>query len=193
MKNKPTAKKKPAAKKKATVKKPSTNKKSTVRKAKVATAQVAERSLQSSLKPAKIKLSSQQKKEYKQSLLELRSRVEGQISFLAGVSLNKAGYDLPVDNGSDDFDRDFALNLLGSEQNAIFEINEALQRLDSGKYGRCELCNKAIGKTRLKVLPFAKLCIDCQSSVEKDRPHYRPLGETLSIEGAQRSIPESDD
>ena len=202
-KAKASAKKKPAAKKKAAPKAKAAAKKQPPAKKKAAPKKPAARKAlppapvpeeKPVRKPPKLKLTSQQKRDYKKNLLALRDKVDGQISFLSGVSLNKGGYDLPGDNGSDDFDRDFALNLLSSEQNAVFEINEALHRLKEGEYGRCQACTKAIGKTRLKVVPFAKLCIGCQSSAEKDRPHYRPMGDTLAVDGAsRRKIPSSDD
>jgi RNA polymerase-binding transcription factor DksA len=85
-----------------------------------------------------------------------------------------------ADHGTDNFDREFALNLVSSEQDAIYEIDAALQRIQMGVYGACERCGGMITKQRLKVQPFAKMCIKCQSEAEKGRTHYRPFGKTIS-------------
>jgi DnaK suppressor protein len=50
--------------------------------------------------------------------------------------------------------------------NALREIDNALEKLKSGTYGLCELCNKPIGLKRLKVMPSARLCIECKSKEE---------------------------
>jgi len=86
--------------------------------------------------------------------------------------------DTPADDRTDDFDREFALNLVSSEHDAMFEIDEAIRRLDEGTYGVCESCSKLVERVRLKALPFAKMCITCQSQNEKGRTKFRPFGST---------------
>ena len=130
-------------------------------------------------KQIKFRISAADKKRYKKVLLELRDKVGGQISFLADDSLKRVEYDIPLDGGSEDFDRDFALNLLSSEHDAMYEINSALQRIEDGSFGRCEKCGNKIDTRRLDAVPFATMCIACQAVEEKDKPLYRPLGETL--------------
>ena len=49
----------------------------------------------------------------------------------------------------------FALSLLSQEQDALYEIDEALKRIEQGTYGICELCNKPILHARLEAIPFA--------------------------------------
>ncbi len=73
-----------------------------------------------------------------------------------------------ADAGSDAYDRDFALHLLSQEQDALYEINEALKRIETGNYGICEVSGKAIPEPRLRALPFARLTVECQSQVERD-------------------------
>ena len=64
-----------------------------------------------------------------------------------------AGYSLHMaDSGTDNFDRDFALSLLSSDQDAVYEIEEALKRIERKTYGVCELTGKPIPRTRWK--PF---------------------------------------
>jgi len=113
-----------------------------------------------------------------------------EIAFLAGDNLNRSqressgdlsSYSFHMaDHGTDNFDREFALNLVSSEQDVIYEIDDALRRLQMGVYGACEKCSEMIAKPRLKAQPFAKLCIKCQAEQEKGRPHFRAFGKTIS-------------
>ncbi|HPG01246.1 MAG TPA: TraR/DksA C4-type zinc finger protein [Kiritimatiellia bacterium] len=131
-----------------------------------------------------------QLKVYKQLLDNLRERVVGEISFLAGDNLNRSqressgdlsSYSFHMaDQGTDNFDREFALNLVSSEQDVLYEIDDALGRIKLGTYGVCEGCAKAIEKPRLAALPFAKLCIRCKSEAEKGKTRFRPFGPSLS-------------
>ncbi|HUF62484.1 MAG TPA: TraR/DksA C4-type zinc finger protein [Verrucomicrobiales bacterium] len=73
-----------------------------------------------------------------------------------------------ADAGSDSYDRDFALHLLSQEQDALYEINEALKRIENGHYGICEVSGKPIPEPRLRALPFARLTVECQSQLERD-------------------------
>ncbi len=131
-----------------------------------------------------------QLKEYKKVLEKLRDRVVDEISFLAGDNLNRSqressgdlsSYSFHMaDQGTDNFDREFALNLVSSEQDVLYEIDDALRRIDLGSYGVCEACGKAIEKARLAALPFAKMCISCKSESEKGKTRFRPFGPTIS-------------
>lgn len=78
-----------------------------------------------------------------------------------------------ADAGSDSYDRDFALNLLSQEQDALFEIDEALKRIAKSEYGTCEMSGKAIPKARLEARPFARFTVECQSEVERKNRHSR--------------------
>jgi RNA polymerase-binding transcription factor DksA len=78
-----------------------------------------------------------------------------------------------ADAGSDSYDRDFALNLLSQEQDALFEIDEALKRIFKGTYGVCEMSNKNIPKARLEARPFARFTVECQNDIERKNRHNR--------------------
>ena len=71
---------------------------------------------------------------------------------------------------------DFALMEMESE--TLRKIDEALRRIEEGTYGGCEECGEKIGEARLKALPFASTCRDCQQrreEVETDRPQPRSV------------------
>jgi RNA polymerase-binding protein DksA len=72
---------------------------------------------------------------------------------------------LPIhlaDAATDDFERDLSLSFMERDTFQLREIEDALERLESGSYGRCEGCDKPIGVERLKALPSARLCMGCQ-------------------------------
>ena len=87
-----------------------------------------------------------------------------------------------ADHGTDNFDRELALNLASSRQESIYDIEDAIRRIDDGTYGACEMCGKAIERPRLKALPFAKKCLVCQSAAERGRTKYRPFGGSLPLQ-----------
>jgi DnaK suppressor protein len=89
----------------------------------------------------------------------LRTRAEGSEASAFGMH--------QADAGSDAYDRDFALSLLSQEQDALYEIEEALKRIDLGAYGVCEMSGKPINHARLEALPFARYTVECQSQIEK--------------------------
>ncbi len=122
-----------------------------------------------------------------QNLLDLRAQLVKQMSGLAAESAQElAGYSLHMaDSGTDNFDRDFALSLLSSDQDAVFEIEEALKRIERKTYGVCELTNKPIPKARLEAIPWTRFTVEAQAQLEKDGAlKSRRLGALGSIDAA---------
>lgn len=72
-----------------------------------------------------------------------------------------------ADAGSDTYELDFSMEQLENKEHLIYQIEEALKKIEDGSYGVCETCNKAINLERLKAIPFATNCIACQESLEK--------------------------
>ena len=77
------------------------------------------------------------------------------------------------DAGSDAYDRDFALNLLAKEQDALSEIEQAIARAESGAYGICEMSGKRIPNERLECIPFARYTVECQATWERENGNSR--------------------
>jgi RNA polymerase-binding protein DksA len=131
-----------------------------------------------------------QMRPFKENLEKLRDRVVDEISFLAGDNLNRSQRDSSgdlssysfhmADQGTDNFDREFALNLVSSEQDTLYEIDDALRRIEQGTYGVCESCGKAIEKARLMAMPSARMCVKCKSEAERGKSRFRPFGPTIS-------------
>jgi RNA polymerase-binding transcription factor DksA len=90
----------------------------------------------------------------------LRSRAENNEASAVGQH--------QADAGSDAYEKDFALSILSQEQDALYEIEEALKRIESGTYGVCEMSNKIIPTPRLEAMPFARFCLECQAQLEKE-------------------------
>jgi DnaK suppressor protein len=73
------------------------------------------------------------------------------------------------DAGSDAYEKDFALSLLSQEQDALYEINEALKRIENRTYGICEMTSKPIPQPRLEAIPYARYTAECQTQIERDQ------------------------
>ena len=118
--------------------------------------------------------------------------IQGNLNALAGDNLKRSPIEATgdisahsthmADQGTDNFDRELALNLASSRQESIYDIEDAIRRVDDGSYGACESCGKAIERPRLKALPFAKKCMGCQNAAERGRTKYRPFGGTLPLQ-----------
>jgi DnaK suppressor protein len=105
----------------------------------------------------------------------LRSRAEGSEASAFGMH--------QADAGSDAYDRDFALSLLSQEQDALYEIDQALKRIELGTYGVCEMSNKPIPHARLEAIPFARFTVECQSQLEKQNKASRTRQSVTSLFG----------
>jgi RNA polymerase-binding transcription factor DksA len=105
----------------------------------------------------------------------LRARAEGSEASAFGMH--------QADAGSDAYDRDFALSLLSQEQDALYEIEEALKRIEAGIYGTCEMSGKAIAHARLEAIPFARFTVECQAQIEKQTKMQRTRTPVTSLFG----------
>ncbi len=105
----------------------------------------------------------------------LRSRAEGSEASAFGMH--------QADAGSDAYDRDFALSLLSQEQDALYEIDQALKRIELGTYGKCEMSGKPIPHARLEAIPFARFTVECQSQLEKQNRASRVRQSVTSLFG----------
>lgn len=133
---------------------------------------------------------------YQKHLLELRERLLNQMSGLAKESAEElAGYSLHMaDSGTDNFDRDFALSLLSSDQDAIYEIEEALKRIEKNTYGICELTGKPIPKARLEAIPWTRFTVEAQAQLEREGAlRQRRLGTLGTVDSTGATDVEEDE
>ncbi|HEX3857297.1 MAG TPA: TraR/DksA C4-type zinc finger protein [Verrucomicrobiae bacterium] len=130
------------------------------------------------------------------NLLELREQLLAQMNGLAKESAQEmAGYSLHMaDSGTDNFDRDFALSLLSADQDSVYEIEEALKRIEKKTYGVCELTGKNIPKARLEAIPWTRFTVDAQAQLERDGAlRQRRLGTLGTVDTAGVTEVETDD
>lgn len=102
------------------------------------------------------------------------------------VPLTRAIHDLssydnhPADQGSETFEREKDIALRENARIILHKIEDALSRIDEGKYGICERCGKIIDEARLEAIPYTTLCLHCKEEEEKDLDSSRrPVEEDL--------------
>src|SRR2546425_9109519 len=115
---------------------------------------------------------------YRDNLLTLRDRHNGDASHLADEALRRTGggaagnlSNMPIhmaDLGTDNFEQEFTLSLLHTEEQLVQEIAAALERMNQGAIGLCEECQQRIPKPRLQAVPYARSCVDCARKVEQN-------------------------
>jgi RNA polymerase-binding transcription factor DksA len=123
----------------------------------------------------------------KQRLLDLRDELVDSMSGMTRDTIRNAPEGSEAsgsgqhqgDAGSDAYDRDFALSVLAKEQDALYEIEQALRRIQAGSYGICEISQRKIPQARLEAIPFARLTVECQAQWEKEygKRRFRPSNE----------------
>ncbi|MGH7977319.1 MAG: TraR/DksA family transcriptional regulator [Limisphaerales bacterium] len=133
---------------------------------------------------------------YYNHLLELREQLLHQMNGLAKESAQELpGYSLHMaDSGTDNFDRDFALSLLSADQDAVYEIEEALKRIEKKSYGVCELTGKNIPRARLEAIPWTRFTVDAQAQLERDGAlRQRRIGALGTVDNGAATEVETDD
>jgi RNA polymerase-binding protein DksA len=113
---------------------------------------------------------------FKKLLLERRKMITGDVTHMKDETLSKSRQDasgdisaMPLhmaDIGSENYEQEFRIGLVENEEEELREIDEALARIADGSYATCEGCGKSIAKSRLKAIPYARLCISCQREEE---------------------------
>ncbi|HOX36635.1 MAG TPA: TraR/DksA C4-type zinc finger protein [Candidatus Brocadiia bacterium] len=115
---------------------------------------------------------------YKKVLVDLRSKLAGNVNYMEDEALGKsrqsASGDLsnvPIhmaDIGTDSFEQDLMIELIENGEAELRDIDVAIALIEKGSYGLCEDCGKPIPKARLNAIPYARLCLDCKSREERE-------------------------
>jgi len=110
----------------------------------------------------------QKQVEYFRVLLQsqLDELIEEAYKTVNGMTNFKDNFPDPTDRASLETDRNFLLRIRDRERKLIEKIKEALERIDNGTFGMCEICGKKIGEERLKARPVTTRCIDCKKKQE---------------------------
>ena len=137
-------------------------------------------------------------KRYYKLLIELRNHVTGQVDQHSEETLKRSAKEdsgdlssYGTDGGTDSFDRDFALSLVANEQEALAEIEAAIQRIKAGTYGVCEHTQQNINKERLIAVPFTRYTAAAMKEIEKTR--YKVRGQTGILGEGEEGGPKVED
>ena len=113
---------------------------------------------------------------FKKLILKKKDEIIEEIKHISEDTLKKSmkdasgdisGYSYHMaDIATDTYDREFSLGIASNERKLIYELDDALKKIEEGLYGICEMCKVPIPKTRLKALPYARLCLKCQEAKE---------------------------
>jgi len=135
-------------------------------------------------------------------LIELRDHVKTGLSMHTEETLKRSskddagdlsGYSQHMaDAGTDTFDRDFALSMVSSEQDALTEIEAAIERIFSGKYGVCEMTGQAIDTERLMAVPFTRYSVETQKQLEKNQTRSVQRGGVFAEASSEDAMTFSD-
>ena len=115
---------------------------------------------------------------YKDKLMVMRDDLIDRIKEMTEETLMKSqremsgdisGYSLHLaDMATDNYEREFNIGLVSSEREILFQIEEALKRIEEGTYGICQISGKPISKTRLNVIPYARYTKQAKEKLEKE-------------------------
>jgi DnaK suppressor protein len=109
---------------------------------------------------------------HRERLLALWARLQGDTNQMEDNALNKDHSQVTsmpnsmAELGTGNFDQELTLRVLGSEEDVLDQIEEAIQRIEDGNYGRCEGCGEEIPKSRLDAIPYAAQCVRCAAELE---------------------------
>ena len=140
---------------------------------------MAEKRKKTTKRNSKRPLSAADVESLKQALLDKRREIFQNVFEIEGETLKKSRLDasgdlssMPIhmaDIGTDNYEQEFALDLMDSERKILREIDMALDRIEEGTYGICEGTGQPISKARLKAQPWARYCVEYARMVEEGR------------------------
>ena len=132
-----------------------------------------------------------------QKLIEARERLtrdRAQLMEAANEEKQTVLRDHIADAGTDSYDRDFALSIASSEQDALFEIEEALSRIKTSRYGICETTGKPIPADRLEAIPWTRFSAEAERELENNNAvRGTKLGEIQDLPRASRTDSEDEE
>lgn len=97
----------------------------------------------------------------------------------------------PGDLGNETFEAEKNYSFRTREKFLLSEVQAALDKIENGTYGLCEMCHKEIAKERLEARPYSRLCIRCENDMEqkvKDEEKGRPIEEQVLFPPFGRSF-----
>ena len=121
-------------------------------------------------------MKAEDRERFKGMLLETRAQLSGNVNHMESEALRNSGQNasgdlsnMPMhmaDVGSDNYEKEFTIELIQTEEAELRQIDEALLRIEDDTFGECEACGKRIPKERLKVIPYTTMCVNCKKEEE---------------------------
>jgi DnaK suppressor protein len=110
-----------------------------------------------------------EKREYFRNVLleEMRALLEEAGKTVSEMTAETTNFPDPNDRATQESDRTFELRIRDRERRLLSKIREALEKIDNGTFGTCEMCGEEISEARLKARPVTTYCIDCKIEQEK--------------------------
>jgi DnaK suppressor protein len=144
-------------------------------------AEKSKKSKAGALNPAKPTRPEEKIKAARKALLDMREKLlaEGLGKSLPEDLARPSGIGDEGDRADTERAHEVSILLSARDKEKVLAIDEALEKVDEGTYGVCEECGDEIGAGRLKAMPLAKLCIPCQSRLEKEQAHQKFAEERL--------------
>ena len=123
----------------------------------------------------------EQCKAYKGRLLALRNRLRGDVERMmqdasAGNAIGARGSRMPIhmaEIAGENFEQELSWTLASSKEETLDKIERALERIEAGEFGTCDLCRRKVSQARLEALPYAELCVRCAKKNEEDEAYFR--------------------
>ncbi len=125
----------------------------------------------------KKKFNKKELSDFKKIVLRKKDEILDEIKHISDDTLKKtqkeasgdiSGYTYHMaDVATDTYDREFSLGIASNERTVLYELDDALKKIEDGTFGICEECKSLITKTRLKAVSYARLCVKCQEKKEK--------------------------
>ena len=126
------------------------------------------------IKPAKNKWNRKELEEFRKRILGRKNQILDDLGKDTTLKQTQkeasgdiSGYTYHMaDVATDNYDREFSLGIASNERQVLYELDDAVKRIEDGSYGICEDCKAAITKTRLKAIPYTRHCLKCQEKRE---------------------------
>jgi DnaK suppressor protein len=120
---------------------------------------------------------------FKQRLLEMKKEIYSQVPVISGREGNEAAKEVDDEAAvaSNETSREVFLLLTVRNRERLRAVEEALQKIEKKTFGICEECADEIEPARLKAMPLAKLCLECQSQMEKDAKYGKDLADGFKV------------
>ncbi|MFC1675265.1 TraR/DksA family transcriptional regulator [Candidatus Omnitrophota bacterium] len=115
--------------------------------------------------------------EFKKLILKRKSEIIDNINHISEYAMKKSQKDAAgdisgytyhmADVATDTYDREFSMSLASNDREFLYELDDALKRIEEGRFGVCDSCKRMVTKVRLRAVPHARSCVKCAKKLER--------------------------